>query len=65
MVTVEHLEKNLDKITLKNAQKDELFKFLDRNEVPLETLNKSALAKELNVSRPTLLAWLRDYTMNK
>lgn len=65
MVTVEHLEKNLDKLTLKNAQKDELYKFLDRNEVPLESLNKTALAKELKVSRPTVLAWLREYTMKK
>ena len=65
MVTVEHLERNLDKLLNTNSQKEELFKFLDKNKDKLELIKKGALAKELGISRPTLNAWLKDYHNQK
>lgn len=65
MVTVEHLERNLDKLLNTNSQKEELFKFLDKNKDKLELIKKGALAKELGISRPTLNAWLNEYHNQK
>lgn len=65
MVTAEQLEKNLDRLLVKNSQKEELFKFLSRNENKLEQIKKGALADELGITRPTLNAWLKEFKDNK
>lgn len=65
MITAEHLEENLDKLLAKNRQKEELFKFLARNEDKVEQIKKGALAEELGITRPTLNAWLKEWSDNR